>query len=336
MSCYHPLLVYKLTFYPHFVKEPVTRIQIVSKDFIRDGLSQDFVDEFMSTGKRRIFHLDQFLCRKYNLNPNDYFLYYDKEPLQLSCGQCAGCRLQRSKEWACRCVHEASLYVKNAFLTLTYDDAHLPENGSLSKRDLQLFWKRLRKSLGNERIRYYACGEYGSKLSRPHYHAIVFNYWPSDAKLFSYRGGESYFVSDALAHLWPFGFHTVAHVSFASAAYVARYVMKKINGDAAEEHYQGLVPEFTVMSRKPGIAKDWILDYMNDVYPHDFCVINEKMKCKPPKYYDKLYDEVTGNLDLIKAKRAANKKKSIEELKRSAKYTDTIIKKKLKRNLEGN
>lgn len=156
--------------------------------------------------------------------------------LQVPCGQCVGCRLERSRQWAVRCVHEASLYTDNCFVTLTYNDDFLPEDRSLHYRHFQLFMKRLRKRHGDG-VRFYMCGEYGEKQGRPHYHACLFNFRFSDMRLWQERNGVKLYRSAELERLWPFGFCSVGEVTFESAAYVARYIMKKVTGDAAESHY---------------------------------------------------------------------------------------------------
>jgi len=102
--------------------------------------------------------------------------------IKIPCGQCTGCRLDRSKAWAIRCYHESMMWEENCFATLTYDDEHLPKNSSLDKRDLQKFFKRLRKKYEPKKIRYYACAEYGEKSFRPHYHAAIFNISFADRK----------------------------------------------------------------------------------------------------------------------------------------------------------
>ena len=127
------------------------------------------------------------------------------EPIWLPCGQCIGCRLERSRQWAMRCMHEAQMYDRNCFVTLTYDDEHLPPNGSLNKRDFQLFMKRLRKRYGSG-IRYYQCGEYGELLGRPHHHAILFNFDFDDKVLWSVRDGVRLYRSASLEQLWPHGY----------------------------------------------------------------------------------------------------------------------------------
>lgn len=213
--------------------------------------------------------------------------FYDT-PIDIPCGQCIGCRLERSRQWAVRCVHEASLYADNCFITLTFNDANIPEDGSLDVRHFQLFMKRLRKKYG-ENIRFFHCGEYGAHKGRPHYHACLFNFDFPDKVLWSIRDGVRLYRSDSLQSLWPFGFSTIGEVTFESAAYVARYIMKKVTGDAADSHYDGRKPEYTTMSRRPGIGSGWFEKYSSDVYPSDFVVINNK-KVKPPRYYNGLYE----------------------------------------------
>ena len=109
--------------------------------------------------------------------------------LLLPCGRCIGCRLERSRMWALRCVHEAQLHSENSFITLTYNDDHIPRDGSLNKKHFQDFMKRLRKSIAPKKVRFYHCGEYGPKLLRPHYHAILFGHQFDDLELHSHRKG---------------------------------------------------------------------------------------------------------------------------------------------------
>ena len=149
------------------------------------------------------------------------------------------------------------MWDRNCFVTLTYNDEHLPANGSLNKRDITLFLKRLRKRYGKG-IRYYQCGEYGELLSRPHHHAILFNHDFEDKQLWSVRGGVRLYRSASLEQLWPYGYSTIGDVTFESAAYVARYVVKKITGEREGEHYRGKMPEFATMSRRPGIGRGWL------------------------------------------------------------------------------
>jgi len=219
--------------------------------------------------------------------------------LSLPCGQCIGCRLERSRQWAIRCMHEAQMHTQNCFITLTYDDDHLPSDRSLHYRDFQLFIKRLRKRYPGRRIRYYMAGEYGENFGRPHWHACIFGLDFDDKKLWKRTSANSLLYRSAdLELLWPFGYSSIGDVTFESAAYVARYIMKKVTGKNAVEHYQEIdpdtgeitnrKPEFTKMSLKPGIGYEWYKQYTSDVYPHDYVVVRGK-KVKPPKYYDKKY-----------------------------------------------
>jgi len=222
--------------------------------------------------------------------------------ISLPCGQCVGCRLERSRQWAMRCIHEAQLHQNNCFITLTYDDEHLPQDLSLDHREFQLFFKRLRKANPHIKIRYYMAGEYGSTRGRPHFHACIFGYDFHDKKLFSRTSaGSLLYRSQELEKLWPYGYSTIGDVTFESAAYVARYIMQKQTGkDVDPNHYTycdltsgeliKLQPEYNKMSLKPGIGADWYKKYKNDVYPHDYVEVRGQ-KIKPPKYYDQLYSK---------------------------------------------
>lgn len=139
-------------------------------------------------------------------------------PISVACGQCVGCRLEYSRQWAMRCVHESKMYDCNEFVTLTYDDKHMPPDGGLVRRDPQLFMKRLRKLKGNG-IRFYGCGEYGDTTLRPHYHFLLFNCHFGDKKFFKKAvSGERLYTSDELYELWPYGMNVIGSVTFDSAA----------------------------------------------------------------------------------------------------------------------
>lgn len=207
------------------------------------------------------------------------------------CGQCRGCRHAKATEWAIRGSHEASLYKDNCFITLTFDDKKRKYNRSLKKSDFQKFLKRLRKHyFGNEKsdIRYLHCGEYGEKFARPHHHAILFNLDFEDKKLFNQK--KNYYISETLKKLWPYGNHAIGAANYETIGYVARYVLKKINGEMAPGHYQGRLPEYNTMSRRPGIAREWYEKYKNtDVFPRDYIHLNGH-KLKVPKYYNTQYE----------------------------------------------
>jgi len=232
-----------------------------------------------------------------------------KRPLFLPCGQCVGCRLERSRQWAVRCMHEAQMYDNNIFVTLTYDDDHLPTNSSLNYRHFQLFMKRLRKDFSGRSVRFYMCGEYGEDFQRPHFHACLFNCFFTDRKIQGkLPSGASLYVSERLERLWPFGFSSIGDVTFESAAYVARYCMKKVTGRNADAHYERVdwatgeiiqvEPEFSRMSLKPGIGADFFAKYRDDIYTRspdgvkDMVVMRGKVM-KPPRYYDKLLEKAS-------------------------------------------
>lgn len=195
-------------------------------------------------------------------------------------------------------MHESSLHEHNCFITLTYNDEHLPSNGSLNYRHFQNFMKRMRKYYCEFIVRFYMCGEYGENFSRPHYHACIFGIMFDDLEqIGTSPAGSPIYRSRILEKLWPFGYSSVGEVTFESAAYVARYVMKKQTGQAAKAHYRDVdlstgevidkTPEFNRMSLKPGIGAGWYSKFKSDVFPHDRVVING-VECQPPKFYDRL------------------------------------------------
>lgn len=221
--------------------------------------------------------------------------------LTLPCGQCVGCRLERSRQWATRCMHEASLYDQNCFITLTYDDVHVPQDLSLRYSDFQSFMKRLRSRFFSSKIRFYMCGEYGEGLSRPHYHALLFNCGFPDQLYFKRVGEFKLYTSGVLRELWPLGHHLIGSATFESAAYCARYCVTKVTGKDAERHYQVVdpetgeiinrVPEFNKMSLRPGIGEPWFRRFWRDVYPRGEVVVRGKY-ATPPRYYDNLYKRI--------------------------------------------
>jgi len=211
-------------------------------------------------------------------------------PVTVPCGQCTGCRLEYSRQWAMRIMHEASLYEDNVFLTLTYRDEELPPHDSLCLEHWQKFMKRLKKRCGGRQIRFYQCGEYGETTHRPHNHAILFNFDFSDKVLLKQTDtGHRLYISSFLDEVWSHGDCYIGSVTFESAAYCGRYVMKKLTG-ARKSEYGSRVPEFATQSRRPGIGKPWLEKWETDVFPNDFCVFNGK-RVRVPKYYDKLVAE---------------------------------------------
>lgn len=207
--------------------------------------------------------------------------------ITVPCGRCIGCRLERSRQWALRAEHERHYHKDSCFVTLTYRDSELPMGNlaaTLVPRDLELFWKRLRKEYGNG-IRYFACGEYGERTSRPHYHAIIFGLDFQDKKLHSTKGDFNLYTSDSLDRIWGYGNCIIGDATFESAAYVARYIVDKKTGPKAKVYTEkGIEPEFCRMSRRPGLGARWFDEYKTDIFPHGKMMIRGK-KCRPPRYY---------------------------------------------------
>ena len=259
--------------------------------------------------------------------------------IDIPCGKCLECRLEYSKQWANRCMLEAQQYENNCFVTLTYNDDHIPvnlfpseynietgepisynESFTLYKKDLQNFIKRLRSDLnrtgnydkdGNSvylkktdkdyhDIKYFACGEYGGKTKRPHYHLIIFNFKPNDLIPIGQNiSGDMYYKSPYLEKLWPNGFNLVANVTWNSCAYVSRYVTKKISNNVTDQIYKNLNvdPEFIIMSK--GIGKKWYI--LNNVcyatFENNYIKTDEgARKISPNRYFDKLLDKENPDL----------------------------------------
>lgn len=249
--------------------------------------------------------------------------------IQIPCGKCIGCRLSYSRQWANRCLLEAQNWKDNQFITLTYATENLSfskekqvdiETGeifnlpTLVPEDLTKFMKDLRRfykyHYNHENIRFYACGEYGEKYNRPHFHLIVFNL-PIDDKeyLFTTNQKNNVYTSDTISKIWGKGLVSIGDVTWDSAAYVARYVMKKLKGRESENYKKmGIVPEFVRMSRKEGIAKAYYEQHKNEIYENDEIILSKKDKTeiiKPCSYYDKMFDIENHELmEKIKARRA--------------------------------
>lgn len=225
----------------------------------------------------------------------------DTREIQIKCGQCIGCRIEKQENWAIRCMLESKMHLKNSFVTLTYDQDHLPQNGSLNYRDFQLFAKRLRQKVGA--FRFFVAGEYGEELSRPHFHALLFGLdFDDKLKCNSVYSSHNIYRSPVLEKLWPHGFSTIGSVTYQSCRYTATYCVKKINGDLADTHYSRvipetgeivqLVPEFARMSLRPGIGATWLEKYWKDIYAtgHDAVIVNGSRK-RVPRYFDNLLDD---------------------------------------------
>lgn len=249
-------------------------------------------------------------------------------PLKIACGQCLGCRIDKAKGWGIRAVHESSLYDNNTFVTFTYNTESLEKRDnpwSIDYKEIQQLHKNMRKKYGP--FRFMLCGEYGEKYHRPHYHGIYFGLDFADKELFTNNKGHPLYMSPSLERAWGKGGCLIGNLTFESAAYVARYSTKKLLGKKAEpdtcpdetgqftlnNHYSWMdeetgeirprTPETLQMSRGPGLAKDWFLKNYKEIYPRDECIINGKTM-KPPKYYDKLMQEIDYDLwDTVRNKR---------------------------------
>lgn len=244
--------------------------------------------------------------------------------LQIPCNNCIGCRIDRTRQWTVRLTAEASRNDRRVFLTLTYDPKKIPENDQLVPRDLELFWKRLRKYAKlpkTQKIKYLACGEYGDTDGRPHYHAILFGVDFHDAvRCGTGKQGDPLYKSELLEKIWTHGMCWIGAVTPQSCGYVARYVMKKITGNMAEDHYKKInlktgeeyqqIPEFMRCSKNLGL--NMFENFQSDMYPSDNVII----KGKPypvPKYYDKKLEEK--NPELLEAMKKARKKRALKNKK---------------------
>ena len=209
----------------------------------------------------------------------------DASLITVGCSQCGGCRMDRARQWAARCVHENQVHGEvGQFLTLTYDDKYLPHGEHLVYADFQDFMKRVRKDVGPG-LRFFMCGEYGKKKKRPHYHALFFNHAYEDLVLCEETEyGNLYQSADLFSH-WRRGNALVGALTFRSASYVARYNMKTLK---AYRDLPDRPPEFIQMSRRPGIGRAWWNKYRK--LTHDYVVV-DGVKLKTPKYYDKLMEE---------------------------------------------
>jgi len=256
---------------------------------------------------------------------------YHDMPVVVPCGKCVGCRIDKSRDWATRCVLEASEHDENCFITLTYSQT----GPSLKKADFVKFMKRLRKKYGSG-IRFFHCGEYGSLGNRPHHHACLFNHNFPDKVLWQIREGVKLYHSQELNKIWGHGYTTIGDVTFESAAYVARYVLKKVTGDKAGNHYNGREPEYITMSRRPGIGLPWLNKYKADMLNIDGIKLREGT-FRPPRYFDsqikKNHPQLMERIKLIRVKKINKKDNTPERLAVKERLKLRQIK-QLKRGLE--
>ncbi len=215
--------------------------------------------------------------------------------MSVPCGKCDECRINKSKEWAVRCLAEfqALSYEEQQkcwFITLTYDDIYNPF--VLCPDHMTLFWKRLRKNFKGCKIKYFYCGEYGTRTYRPHYHAIVYGLPLTDLKLIKYNSfGDSIFNSEILSKIWGKGMIAIGSLSLKSCSYVARYTLKKNNTDCFQRVSQGF-------------GLNFFKKYKKDIIQNGFLTLgigSRILKANLPRYFckkireffddDKLYSD---------------------------------------------
>lgn len=274
-----------------------------------------------------------------NWQPGEPVEYKDFVPIP--CGQCIGCRIDYSKQWATRCMLESEYYDDNYFITFTYSDKTVPrshyideqsgeilESLTLRKKDVQDFVKRVRRDLDyydNGNFRYFCCGEYGTETARPHYHMLAFGLKLTDLKFYKSTDYGNLYTSEFLTEKWNRGHVIVGGVAFESCAYVSRYIMKKQKGKTADVYDKfNIAPEFTVMSRRPGIAKEYFDDNYEDIYPNDKIILSGGKITRPPRYFDNLMDDIDEELmEDIKLKRV-DIAETIQEYKDYTTTSDNI------------
>jgi len=212
---------------------------------------------------------------------------------QLPCGKCLECRLDYARQWAIRCVHEASVHTKSSFITLTYDQEHL-KSPKLIYSDFQKFMKKLRK-VQDERIGVFVTGEYGDESKRPHWHALLFGWAPNDREFkYANHRGDKVYSSATLSRLWGHGIAEAGSITFESAGYVARYAAKKIvhgpNQLVREADHHEWQP-ISKKSSKHAIGKKWLERYWPDVFNYGELILPNGTACAIPRYYEKWLKE---------------------------------------------
>nr|WAE43914.1 MAG: replication initiator protein [Microviridae sp.] len=228
-----------------------------------------------------------------NLSKIDY-----PDGLLVPCGKCLSCRKKKAHEWSVRCLHELSSYEKAVFITLTYSEEFLPEYGSLKKSHLQKFFKRIRRRISPERIRYFACGEYGDKFKRPHYHAIIFGI------------GLDYDDQDLISDCWHLGRVHFGQAEPASIRYIAQYIDKKYDGDLAVIIYDMNHLERVFKISSLGLGRDYC-DKNNVQIMQQLMVTVKGIKTSIPRYY---VERLNLDRDLLSAKAQESEKTLVEEI----------------------
>lgn len=287
-----------------------------SPNFIVFGTRKPYLDKSFKRTKDDSKYYKFMTSKEFLNNDRDYFkkvLGEDYDYTPVPCGCCIGCRLDYSKQWAARCMLEASQWQHNYFLTLTYDDEHLPKgkfgNATLKEQDFTNFVKSLRKYYSDHNlganIRIFGCGEYGDMSFRPHYHIILFNcsipdlspefhYFDNGKEIITRKvyNGNVYYFSDIIHNIWKKGNILIGNCEWQSCAYVARYVLKKMKGQNKDVYDKlGVIPEFVRMSRRPGIAYQYYQENKDEIYEFDNIIVPDLKGAKvivPPRYFDNM------------------------------------------------
>ena len=220
--------------------------------------------------------------------------------VNVPCGSCSECLKDRSRQWALRILKEAEQYEENYFITFTYNDDNLPIDRNLVQDEISRFNKKLKTYLNRENLRsdfrFYGVGEYGSNTARPHYHVIYFNLHVPDLEFYKVgESGELYFTSKFLENVWSKGFVVVGTVDVGSASYVARYCDKKRMLSKQEKERlieKGIVPEFSVMSRRPGIGANYLDVIENNIKNGVYTIPIKENNYSIPLYYSKKIKEL--------------------------------------------
>lgn len=335
VSCFHPLIAFpgKIT---------------------KNGKRQYVPVKKSTTDLYEWFQSKEFISWKQSYSGDDC-----GAPIMLPCGKCIGCRLDKSREWALRCMMELKENPEASFLTLTYNDGNIPvryfpdpDTGadipcySLSLDDLQRFWKRLRKAFPNNKIRYLASGEYGENSWRPHYHAIVFGFTPPDLQVDFRRENWVYYKSDTIDSIWSNGHVNIASVTFDTCAYVARYTAKKfmtVEDDFFIRH--NIEKPFLVMSRRPGIGWSYMEKhksffendkiYVNGSDPVDGVVPRSfirKLDILDPELYNSIKDQRMFKANVYERAVAISRKVPYEKLLSDAEQNLVSRSRSIKRN----
>lgn len=294
MPCYRPQPAYQF-YYPHTDKWSKPKLIYPS---------------FVNVDKSRVFRAPKF---------GDYSDISTKKPFYrnftVPCGVCFGCRIENARHWSLRMMHETRYHEKNYFITLTYNDASLPTDADLNYKHLQDFFKRARHEFQTlaKPFKYFACGEYGDKTLRPHYHFAGFDFSIPDLRPFKNTRTGWYYTSDALSDVWGHGHCIVGSLTWFSAAYIARYVTKKMNGknvrDRPHDPETGEIFPYTIERafQSKGLGLPFYLEHQEEIWNLDACLFN-KYLVKPPRYYFKQLQAADPDRALaVMARRQADK-----------------------------